>query len=159
MKSITAMPASALKAAGVVGKAAGAEKMKIEIEFRKMLPMPFFPARKVYVRPEEIRLKHVLSRPPPSKQSAVEIRALRAREEAETAKALEYERSHIMSRPIRHMSRAFFGLFQAARRTWTREGFTGIYIKNYRYKLDVSGGWALDQGRALDRLITIRREA
>ncbi|KAG0646785.1 hypothetical protein D0Z07_6333 [Hyphodiscus hymeniophilus] len=156
------MPASALKAAGA--RTAGSE-MKIEIELRKMLPLPFFPARKLYVRPDEIRLKHVLASPAPKAPElpAPLLRAARLQEEAEKAKALEYERTHIMSRPFREIgrytSKAFFDLFQAVKRSWSREGFTGIYVKEYRYKLDVSGGWALDGGRALDRLVTIKLEA
>lgn len=166
VKSITAMPAAALKAAGaapgktatsmVKGKGNGAApELHIEIELRKMLPLPFFPARKMYVLPSEIQLLHQLARPSPS-LSPSQKAALRAQEEAAKEAELEYERTHIMSRPIRHMSRAFFDLFQGARRIWTREGFTGIYVKGYKYKLDVSGGWALDGGRAIDRLVEVK---
>ena len=164
VKSMTAMPISALNAAGVssslengVAKGMKKEELKIEIELRRLFPIPFFPAKKLYVRPEEIRLAHNLARPGASRSPA-EMRALKGHEKAETEKALEYERTHIMSGPFRHISRAFFDLFLAARRSWTREGFTGIYVKRYKYKLDVSGGWALDGGRALDRLVAIRLE-
>lgn len=166
VKSITAMPPAALKAAGAVPSAAksvgngvvkgnGAPALHIEVELRKMLPLPFFPARKIYVRPDEVQLPHQLARPT-SSLSPAQRAALKAQEEAEREAELEYERTHIMSRPIRHMSRAFFELFQGARRIWTREGFTAIYVKGYKYKLDVSGGWALDGGKAIDRLVTIK---
>jgi hypothetical protein len=158
VKSITAMPPAALKAAGAVRAnvaKSSAPELKIEIELRKMLPLPFFPARKLYVRPEEIELRHALTATD-KRASAAELRAIRLQEEADRQKELEYERTHIMSRGVRHMSRAFFDLFVSIRRTWTREGFAKIYIKGYTYKLDVSGGWALDGGRALDRLVTIK---
>jgi hypothetical protein len=160
VKSITAMPPAALKAAGIpatLAKGATAPQLKIEIELRKMFPLPFFPARKMYVKPEEIQLGHILARPA-AKRSAAEIRAIRLQEEAEKEKALEYERAHIMSGPIRHLSRGLFDIVTAARRSWTREGFTKIAIKKHRYKLDVSGGWALDGGKAIDRLVIIKPE-
>lgn len=158
VKSITAMPPSALKAAGVAAPnlaKGAAPELKIEIELRKMFPLPFFPARKIYVKPEEIQLHHRLATPE-AKLTAAEMRVFRLREEAERKKELEYEQTHLISKGPRLMSRALFDLFMGARRTWTREGFTKIYIKGYRYKLDVSGGWALDGGRALDRLVTVK---
>jgi len=40
-------------------------------------------------------------------------------------------------------------------RTWTREGFMKLRLKGQTYKLD-GGGWVLDRGKALDRLVTIK---
>ena len=61
-----------------------------------------------------------------------------------------------MTAPFRHMSRGFFQLFKAIGRTWHREGFMKVEVKGMKYKLDVTGGWALDRGRALDRLARVR---
>lgn len=158
VKSITAMPPAALKAARVAvpNLAKGATpELTIEIEFKKMFPIPFVPARKMYVKPEDIRVEHKLATSD-AQLTGVEKRAQRLQEEEAKRMELEYKRTNILSRGIRHMNKASFNLFLAARRTWTREGFTKFYIKNYRYKLDVSGGWALDGGRALDRLVTIK---
>ncbi len=158
IRKITAMPHPALKAAGTVSpnlaKNATPE-LQIEVELRKMLPIPFFPARKMSVRPEEIQIRHVLAKPE-VKRTALELKAIQMQEVAKKEAALEYERTHVMSAPLRHLSRAFFDLFTGIRRAWTREGFTDIYVKGYRYKLDVSGGWVLESGRALDRLVKIK---
>ena len=61
-----------------------------------------------------------------------------------------------MSSPFRHMSRAFFQLFKAIGRTWSRDGFLKVEVKGSNYKLDVSGGWALDGGKGLDRLARLK---
>lgn len=161
VKSITAMPHSALKAVGAVTKGAVPEELKIEIALRKMFPIPFMPARKLYLKPEEIQLEYQLARVD-VKPTAQELRAIKIAEAEEARKALEYEQTHLMSKGPRMIgriiSRGAFDIFRAIRRTWTQEGFTNIRVKGYKYKLDVSGGWALDGGRALDRLVTIKQK-
>lgn len=66
------------------------------------------------------------------------------------------DESHIMTRPFRHMSRAFYKMFKAISRTWSREGFLKLGVDGQIYKLDVSGGWALDEGKALDKLVKVK---
>lgn len=155
IRTITAIPKSANALSTAVGKAAAPE-LEIEVELRKMFPLPFFPARKIYVKPEEIILPLPLAPPPPKTLTPTELREIRIAEEAERQKLLEYERSHIMTSPFRHMNRAFFELFKAIGRTWHREGFMKVEVKGSSYKLDITGGWALDGGRALDRLCRVK---
>jgi hypothetical protein len=155
IKTITAIPKNANAISTAVGKVATPE-LQIEVELRKMFPLPFFPARKIYVKPGEIILPFPLAPPPPKALTLTEIRELRIAEEEESRKLLEYERSHIMTAPFRHMSRGFFQLFKAIGRTWHREGFMKVEVKGTRYKLDVTGGWALDRGRALDQLAKVK---
>jgi hypothetical protein len=157
IKTITAIPKHANALSTAAGKSATPE-LQIEVELRKMFPLPFFPARKLYVSPSDIILPVPLSPPPPKPLSPADLHALRMEEKAEQQKLLEYEQSHIMSKPFREMSRGFFRLFKAIGRTWHREGFLRINVKGGKYKLDVSGGWALDGGRALDRLCRVKSE-
>lgn len=161
VKSITAMPQSALKAAGAVTKGVAPGEMRIEVALRKMFPIPFIPARKLYLKPDEIQLEHQLARVD-LKLTTAELRAIKIAEAEEAQKALEYEQTHIMSKGPRMIgriiSRGSFDIFKAVRRTWTQEGFTNLRIKRYNYKLDVSGGWALEGGRALDRLVTVKQK-
>lgn len=163
VKSITAVPHKAVAAAAGAGKkvvaggtATAPAELRIEVELRKMFPLPFFPARRILAKPEEVVLFHRLAATTERKLSPAELRALRVQEEEEKRKRMEYERSHILTAPFRHASMAFYELFRALRQTWTREGFTKMQVKGRQYKLDVSGGWALDDGRAIDRLVTIK---
>jgi len=156
IKTIIAIPQKAAQATGAnLAKVAAQPELKLEVELRKMFPLPFFPARKLYVKPEEIVLPATLM-PFVERLSPAQMMAMRTQEEEERKKAIEYERSHIMTAPFRHASRAFYHAFVAMRRTWSREGFLKIIINGQAYKLDLVGGWALDRGRALDRLVTIK---
>lgn len=128
----------------------------LDVELRKMLPIPFFPARVISAAPEDVALDHRLWTPPPANLSAHERMLLRKEEEARRAEHLRYERERLLSAPFRHANRAFFNLFQAIARTWSRAGFLKLDVKGQVYKLDISGGWALDEGRALDRLVKVK---
>ncbi|KAH8658727.1 hypothetical protein BGZ60DRAFT_434221 [Tricladium varicosporioides] len=159
VKSINAIPKSVLMASknpAIARSAAKGPDLTIEVELRKMLPIPFFPARKLYAEPNEIVIPHSLA-PPAVVLSPSELRARERQEEARRKKELKYEQSHIMSAGLRHASRAFFTLFTNARRAWTREGFMDLKVKKRFYKMDVLGGYALDNGRAIDRLVTIKK--
>ncbi|KUJ21161.1 uncharacterized protein LY89DRAFT_778775 [Mollisia scopiformis] len=166
VRSVTALPKKANQLSGVANRnlpktsmvpAATQPELQIEIVLKKMLPIPFFPARVLYVTPSQIELPSRLAPPPPANFSPAELRQMRVADEARLKQEQEYERSHIMSSPFRHMSRALFALFKAIGRSWTGEGFMKIVVKGQRYKLDINGGWALDGGKALDRLATTKR--
>jgi hypothetical protein len=161
IRTITAIPISAARTA-TVAKSPVPNKVPTEIELeivlRKMLPIPFVKPRTFRVKPEALVIRSPLVAPPARNVSPAERMAMVQREEAERKKALEYEQTHIMSAPFRHMSRAFFSLFKATARTWTREGFAKLKANGQTYKLDVTGGWALDGGKAIDRLVTLKPE-
>ena len=160
IRTITAIPRHAKSISfAAVGKTSAPE-LQVEVVLRKMLPVPFFPARVLYAKPGELVLARPLL-PPPSRRLTPEEELSRQLKLKEAAKAAhEYEKSHIMTSPFRHGSRAFsqafYNLFKAIGRTWTREGFLKVGVKGATYKLDVTGGWALDGGRALDRLSKIK---
>ena len=159
VKTITAIPKKLNAAPGTVianvAKSVNPE-LQLEVELKKMFPLPFFPSRKIYARPDELILEQPLVPPVSTKLTPEQLRAIRLEEEEVARENLEYERSHIMSAPFRHMSRAFFSVFKNTGRTWTREGFMKLDVKGQKYKIDVTGGWALDHGRALDRLAVVR---
>lgn len=160
IRSITAIPPKATTGGDgvldprVIGKG-GDQELQIEIILRKMFPMPFFPARKLYVKPEDIVLPQQIAAPLPN-LSREEMRAFRLEKEARRKEELEYERSHLLTSPFRHMNRAFFNAFKGIRRTWMRDGFVKVGVKGKIYKMDVHGGWALDGGKVLDRLVKVR---
>jgi hypothetical protein len=150
IKTITAVPSSKAltKGSGTQGPLA------IEVELRKMFPLPFFPARRIIASREDLTLNHRLYVPPvDSRLSAAERLEVRRKMEREQ----EEERAKsIWTAPFRHTNKAFYDLFKAMTRAWTREGFLELGIKGQSYKLDVSGGWALDEGKAIDRLAKLK---
>lgn len=70
-------------------------------------------------------------------------------------KMRDIERTHLMTSPFRKMSYLTWRMFGSLRRVWTREGFVYLQVKgrNGTWKIDRDGGWALDDGRGLDRLV------
>ena len=153
VRTITAIPTTTSPAAGSSRRP---PQLNIEIELRKMLPVPFFPARKIYVAPEELVMDSLISRPTNRALSSSEARVIRLEEEEAHRKELEYKQQHVVTAPFRSLSRGFFGMFKALARTVTREGFLKLRVKGRIYKLDISSGWALDKGKAIDRLVTLR---
>ncbi|KFX93873.1 hypothetical protein V497_04701 [Pseudogymnoascus sp. VKM F-4516 (FW-969)] len=145
IRSITAHP---VKAAAVNAQ----PTLRIEIELRKMLPLPFLSPRVISATPADLQLSHSVYTPSPRPVTAAE-RFEAAKRQADE---LEAERKKsIMLAPFRHASQAFFGMFVAIKRTFTREGFLKLRANKRVYKLDITGGWALDEGKALDRVCTV----
>lgn len=154
IKTITAIPKNIGDISNAVGKAATPE-LQIEVELKKMFPLPFFPARKIYVKPEEIVLRHPLAQPSKG-LTAADVRAAQIEKEREKQKFLEWKNNHLLTLPFRQMSQGFFKLFKMVGRSWHREGFMKVVVGGASYKLDTTGGWALDGGRALDRIATLK---
>ncbi|KAK0112980.1 hypothetical protein ONS95_014694 [Cadophora gregata] len=158
VKSIIAVPRNVgMIKEGLIKPGSGptASELQIEVELRKMFPVPFFPARKFYVKPEEIELPHRFV--PVNKTTRIHESRERAKFEAmEKQRMLEYERNHLLTLPFRRMSQLTYKLFIELKRVWTREGMMKVDIQNQRYKVDISAGWALEGGRALDRLAKIK---
>ena len=61
-----------------------------------------------------------------------------------------------MTAPFRHAGSAIGAAFTGLRRGLNREGFAKIKVNGIQYKFDVTGGWALDEGKALDRVLHVR---
>ncbi|KAI1006482.1 hypothetical protein K3495_g1738 [Podosphaera aphanis] len=140
-------------------KVNGKQTLEIEIELKKMFPVPFFPARVIKVAPHEIVIPTQLSRPVAAPLSQSEAARLRVQEMLRKEQELIYEKSHIMSAGLRHMGRAFnkgsSSLFRAVQRSFTRENLFEVRVRGNIYKLDLDGGWLLDQGLAINRLATL----
>jgi hypothetical protein len=79
-------------------------------------------------------------------------------EEERKEKARQYELDHIMTAPFRHFVVGVKAAFRGMARALTREGFAKIKTKKSELKLDVKGGWFLEEGKALDRLVHVKAE-
>ncbi|KAK3302017.1 uncharacterized protein B0T15DRAFT_440003 [Chaetomium strumarium] len=167
VRSIEAVPAAAVAAKQIAAAAAAAAapQSPIFIEVATRRAVPFLPAKKMLLRPEEVLLPMRMytlyagsNRAGAAQKTmslAERVRAERAAREARIA-AKKYQMDHILTAPFRDAAKAFGTAWAGIRRSFSREGFAKIYLANREYKLDVSGGWALDEGRAMDRLLPVR---
>ncbi|EFX00161.1 hypothetical protein CMQ_7163 [Grosmannia clavigera kw1407] len=183
IRSIHAVPASRIAAlagpnfAAKAAKAAGSSTpapVFLEVEIGRMLPV--LPARKLYVQPVAMSIPFRLvsfglegerigveapeaaatSGGAASPSTGYERVLARRAEEERRKKSHEYEMNHLMTAPFRHAWQGARVAWVGVRRAFSREGFVPVDVDGQKYKLDVTGGWALENGRALDRLVTIK---
>ncbi|KAL2019669.1 hypothetical protein VTK56DRAFT_9288 [Thermocarpiscus australiensis] len=169
VRSIEAVPASAVakKLARQAAAAPGYQQSSpIYVEVATRRAFPLLPAKKTLLLPEEVQLPFrmygVFGGTPGVAQRPVSlveaVRAERAQREAKIA-ARKYTMDHLLTAPFRDAAKAFGTAFAGIKRSFYREGFAKIRLGKQTYKLDVAGGWALDNGRALDRLLPVRPNA
>ncbi|KAK2026785.1 hypothetical protein LX32DRAFT_594014 [Colletotrichum zoysiae] len=91
----------------------------------------------------------------PAHASPAQERAAARQEQARARAEWEYDRNHLMTVPFRHAGKGFRAAWYGVRRAVTREGFLQMDVGGQKLKLDVASGWALDDGRAIDRLVKI----
>ncbi|CZT49266.1 uncharacterized protein RSE6_10082 [Rhynchosporium secalis] len=154
VKSIVAVPRGVNMVKGVLVKSGGPE-LQLEVELKKIFPVPFFPRRKFLVPPEEVELSHRFV-PVNKRVSLQEAQRIAEMDKLAIQREKEYELNHIMTLPFRRISQLLFKMFVEIKRVWTREGMMKVIIQKQAYKVDISSGWALEGGRALDRLVKIK---
>ncbi|TVY47600.1 hypothetical protein LOCC1_G002345 [Lachnellula occidentalis] len=155
IKSISAIPRNVTRILGTPATGRSIPELQLEVELKRMLP--FLPAKKIHIKPQELVLPVPLGPTAAQRLTPAEVRQKRAENELRRQQELEYERSHLMTLPFRQMNKAFFSFFQNTRRALVREGFLKVEVKQSTYKLDITGGWALDDGKALDRLVGVKK--
>ncbi|KAK0711061.1 hypothetical protein B0H67DRAFT_493982 [Lasiosphaeris hirsuta] len=164
VKSLLAAPRSAGKLPAALSTVPSTSPVCIEVEIERVVP--FLPRSKLLFWPEAVelpfRMTEVLASQrrfapggrPSTRQSA---QALRAEREAET-KEKQYEMDHLMTAPFRDAKKAFSFAWEGMARAFRRDGFAQIKLNKANYKIDIKGAWALEDGRAMDRLLSIRTE-
>ncbi|KAI1823567.1 hypothetical protein F4861DRAFT_314392 [Xylaria intraflava] len=132
------------------------QRVLIEVAVRRISPIPL-PLKRMQVEPAQIVMVNPMQyRPVILSRDAMAAKKL---EDAERRKAeRQYELDHIMTAPFRDARRASSSIFSNLRRGLTGEGFAPVYINGFRYKLDIEGGYALEDGKALDRLVKIQSD-
>ncbi|KAM3070341.1 hypothetical protein ACMFMG_010172 [Clarireedia jacksonii] len=157
VRSITAVPTTLLRPSPPTATAA--HPLHLQITLRRLLPIPFMPARTFTVVPSACTLlSHLYHQLSPVEQRRAEL--LYKQKMAEQA---EYDRTRIIGRGIRHTSQGIFELVRVTGRCWTREGFVTMRVEGTRaaggdrvLKIDGQMGWALDSGRGLERVVKVR---
>ncbi|RYP79397.1 hypothetical protein DL769_002981 [Monosporascus sp. CRB-8-3] len=166
VRSITLLPAaaaataqSAKAGAGAAAKAASAARpVLLEVKARRTSPFPFVPLKRMQVEPQQVVMKTRLFTPPKTEPSPYEKIVMKREEERRRKEAQQYEMDHLMTAPFRDGARAAGTIFARIRQGLTGEGFMPIEVNGAKYKLDVTGGYALEDGRALDRIVKIEED-
>jgi hypothetical protein len=163
VRAISAVPPLSTPSAGskAAGSAAAGGPPSLQLEVATKRWVPFLPLKKtryaledVHVPAKVASLVYAASGKAGLERLSPREQLLHAKaEEERKAKARQYELDHIMTAPFRHFGRGMKAAFGGMARALTREGFAKIRMKKAELKLDVKGGWFLDEGKALDRLI------
>ncbi|KAI1812141.1 hypothetical protein GGS20DRAFT_559406 [Poronia punctata] len=150
-------PTSIIRSITMLPSAGPGQRAMLEIVVRRQLPLPL-PTTKMRVLPDQVvmmnRMRHravILSQE--------EMMARKLEEAKRRREEREYEMEHLMTAPFRDARKASSSLFDNIRRGLTGEGFAPVFIKGIRYKLDIDGGYALDEGQVLDRIVRIQDDA
>ncbi|CAK7218737.1 hypothetical protein SBRCBS47491_003612 [Sporothrix bragantina] len=176
--------AAASTAARAVKDAGGGPMPPIILELEIGRVLPILPARKRYILPENLVVPFRFAsyglngdmKPVAGAAAATgaaagagsgssnvpltgyeRVKAHEAEQER-VAKLREYEMNHLMTAPFRHAGQGAQSTWHQIQRAFSREGFVPVLVNGDRQKLDVTGGWALENGRALDRLVTLKSD-
>lgn len=155
--SLRAVPAVVAEAA-----AGGNPASPVALEARVRRVLPFLPPRRIVAPPAAVVLPHRLAELLATGRLTDAQRTMAARNEAARRAAHEggigaaAAGKDAFAAPIRKLGRSVGATFwTGVRRAFTREGFAKVGIDGKAYKMDVLGGWALEEGRAVDRLVRI----
>lgn len=113
-------------------------KSPIALEVTLSRAVPFLPPRKIYAAPDEIILPFQMRVTPLAQRGTAE------------------EKVEAGWNPFR----VFVEMFRGIKRGLTREGFSNIKVKGVDYRIDVvsPGGFLLENGRVMDRLVVAKPE-
>lgn len=129
-----------------------AKKSRLLVEVGIRRPLLGWEPKRLIVAPSDISMPTRLSAPvmTMTRGELIEIeRQLRDERIAE----IKYDKEHLMTAPLRQMHRAFREFFKGTMRAFSMEGFADIIIDKKRYKIDILGGWALEDGKAIDKIL------
>jgi len=127
------------------------------LEVTSTSALPLMPPRKIFIPPADLVLPwplHLFGRVDALDGKQVAARQRAAADEARRRAA--YDKEHLLTAPFRHMRQALARLWDGVARSLFQSGFAKVRIYGSRYRMDILGAWALDKGRALDRLATVK---
>lgn len=131
-------------------------KIQIEVLSRRLSPIPGIPLKKEIVEPRDIVLKARMFNPRP-----VGVRGEPTMSDGwieRKKEKIEYDKKHPLTTYFRDFGWVFSNFFASIRRGLTGEGFAPIEVNGQRLKLDISNGYVLEEGRAMDRILKLEEE-
>ncbi|KAI9724867.1 MAG: hypothetical protein M1812_000143 [Candelaria pacifica] len=127
--------------------------ISLRIDLRRTIPLPYLKPKVLIVKPSEFILSSRLAGPSTEDLSLANKKARQSEE-----RARDLDRRRIMTAPFREMGRAMRRAWGFLIGIWTREGFLKVHIQGKfgHWQLDREGGWALENGKALDKLVKLK---
>ncbi|KAJ8133413.1 hypothetical protein O1611_g216 [Lasiodiplodia mahajangana] len=150
IRSIKVLPNAALQKT----PASPSHPVVLEVAARRISPIPL-PLKRIRVAPEQIVMVNRLQRRPVV-LSREQLAAKKQEDARRRKEERQYELDHLMTAPFRDAGRASATLLGNIRRGLTGEGFAPVFINGTQYKLDIDGGYALENGQALDQIVRIQ---
>lgn len=132
-------------------------KVYLEILATRTFTIPGLGLRRIVVEPHGITVKNRLYMPK-IEPTAMQRYQMQLDDERRKKEEREYTMNNLMTTPFRHAWWAISTIFFSLRRGITGEGFATLGIRGIKYKLDIKNGYALDGGRALDKLLKLEEE-
>ncbi|KAL2753585.1 hypothetical protein ACRALDRAFT_2060744 [Sodiomyces alcalophilus JCM 7366] len=157
IKSIRAVPTASLgskalaAATGTVANNPRLTPIHLEVAVKPILP--FFRKPSIMtVPPADVVLPVRLFAP---QLTQAQARAARAREKAEAKARWEKEKQRLLTLPFRDAGRGLNAMWRGMRRGVVGGGFLKVTVGGRKCKLDIEGGWALNDGLALESLVRV----
>ncbi|KAI0480402.1 hypothetical protein GGR56DRAFT_626037 [Xylariaceae sp. FL0804] len=160
IKSIKVLPASHLTKTSASNNRKPAfqeSDVRLEIRVRRAWPIPGLPPKTLIVAPHEVVMKARMYNREPW-VSPKEKMLQRQKEEERRKAERQHTMDHLMTSPFRDFYKVWRRFFNAFKNGMTGEGAAPIYIKDTKYKLDITDGYVLDEGQALDRIVRIEED-
>ncbi|OLN93920.1 hypothetical protein CCHL11_03457 [Colletotrichum chlorophyti] len=155
VKTIRAVPTAALAKNGTLPAGANPKTTPIHLEITVKRTLPGR-TKTLLVAPDQVsmpgRIYNLAATPYPT---PAQERAASRQRRAEARAKWEYDREHLMTVPFRDATKGFKAAWYGISRAVTKAGFMKMQAGKEKLKLDVTSGWALDDGRVIDRLVKI----
>ncbi|KAI9886691.1 MAG: hypothetical protein M1823_001467 [Watsoniomyces obsoletus] len=124
--------------------------LTLQLHVRRMLILPYRKSTVLNMSPADITLfERLYEQPMTISPDQLEKISPETKQAEENIKGL--------LRPFQKLGAAWRRMLWSLAKIWTRGGFVKVKVKGKGgvYKVDRDGGWALDEGKALDRLVKV----
>jgi hypothetical protein len=152
IKSIRAVPTSLIKGGPPSTINPGLTPVHLEIAIKPILPFRTSPTV-MTVPPEQVSIARPLYNPAPS---ARQVKATEAKAKMEKKEQWEKDKQRLMTLPFRDAWRYSKLAFYGVQRALTGGGFVKMRVGERKCKLDMTTGWALNEGKTLEALTFVR---
>ncbi|TEA21171.1 hypothetical protein C8034_v008494 [Colletotrichum sidae] len=149
IRSVRAVPTTTLVAGGKLpADAARASPVHLEIKVKKLVGRA---PRTLIVPPNKVTIPYRVFQP----QRYISPVADQRKKAAAAKREWEYDQKHLMTVPFRHAGKGMKAAWYGVTRALTKTGFMTVEVDGEKLKLDVHSGWALEDGRVVDRLVNV----